>query len=109
MAGAHNTIIRHRKGGKKEPASDPHSHERRGKQMETNNNNQGMEEVIDNLQDAVSLIILLENDMSEQCADDIYLRTIRLIHKCIRTARNRLSEEMKGDSPSVLQTIKKPL
>ena len=51
-------------------------------QSENSNNN--LENVVDNLQDALSLLIILENDLSTQQADEIYLRVVRMIHEILR-------------------------
>lgn len=43
------------------------------------------------LQDAMSLIILLENDILSQHTDEIYARTLKLIHQLVKTALKELS------------------
>lgn len=40
----------------------------------------------ENLKDALSLIILLENDLAEQREDEVYSRTIQIIHQKISTS-----------------------
>lgn len=38
------------------------------------------------LQDTLSLVILLENDLQQQHADEIYQRTIHVIHEQLKSA-----------------------
>lgn len=40
------------------------------------------------LQDALSLIIILENDLQSQKVDEVYQRTIHIIHEIIKSASN---------------------
>ncbi len=51
---------------------------------QSENSNVNLENVVDNLQDALSLLIILENDLSTQQADEIYLRVVRMIHVILR-------------------------
>ena len=51
---------------------------------QSENSNVNLENVVDNLQDALSLLIILENDLSTQQADEIYLRAVRMIHEILR-------------------------
>ncbi len=51
---------------------------------QSENSNVNLENVVDNLQDALSLLIILENDLSTQQADEIYLRAVRVIHVILR-------------------------
>ena len=51
---------------------------------QSENNNINLENVVDNLQDALSLLIILENDLSTQQADEIYLRAVKMIHVILR-------------------------
>ena len=51
---------------------------------QSENSNINLENVVDNLQDALSLLIILENDLSTQQADEIYLRVVRMIHEIMR-------------------------
>lgn len=51
---------------------------------QSENSNINLENVVDNLQDALSLLIILENDLSTQQADEIYLRAVRVIHVILR-------------------------
>ncbi len=51
---------------------------------QSENSNINLENVVDNLQDALSLLIILENDLSTQQADEIYLRVVRMIHVILR-------------------------
>ena len=48
--------------------------------MSQSENKINVEEARENLQDALSLLIILENDLSTQQADEIYLRAVRVIH-----------------------------
>lgn len=47
----------------------------------------------ENLQDAVSLLLLLENDLSQQREDEVYQRTVKIIHKIITSAITELEEQ----------------
>lgn len=51
---------------------------------QSENNNVNFENTVDNLQDALSLLIMLENDLSTQQADEIHLRVVRMIHEILR-------------------------
>jgi hypothetical protein len=55
-----------------------------GHMSQSENSNINLENVVDNLQDALSLLIILENDLSTQQADEIYLRAVRMIHEILR-------------------------
>lgn len=48
-------------------------------------------EAEDALQDALSLIILLENDMEAQNADSVYLRVVKLEHDALKRMKKSLS------------------
>ncbi len=52
--------------------------------MSQSENKINVEEARENLQDALSLLIILENDLSTQQADEIYLRAVRMIHEILR-------------------------
>lgn len=47
--------------------------------------------ISEKLQDAMSLIILLENDILTQHTDEIYARTLKLIHQLVKTALQELT------------------
>lgn len=51
---------------------------------QSENSNVNLENVADNLQDALSLLIILENDLATQQSDEIYLRVVRMIHEILR-------------------------
>ncbi len=51
---------------------------------QSENSNVNLENVVDNLQDALSLLIILENDLTTQQSDEIYLRVVRVIHEILR-------------------------
>lgn len=51
---------------------------------QSENSNINLENVVDNLQDALSLLIILENDLTTQQSDEIYLRVVRMIHEILR-------------------------
>ena len=52
--------------------------------MSQSENKISVEEARENMQDALSLLIILENDLSTQQADEIYLRAVRMIHEILR-------------------------
>lgn len=52
--------------------------------MSQSENKINMEEARENLQDALSLLIMLENDLATQQADELYLRVVRMIHEILR-------------------------
>lgn len=52
--------------------------------MSQSENKINVEEAKENLQDALSLLIMLENDLSTQQADEIHLRVVRMIHEILR-------------------------
>lgn len=49
-----------------------------------------IEEINDRLQDAISLILLLENDFSMQTSDEVYTRTIKMVYRLIKSAQEDL-------------------
>lgn len=51
---------------------------------QSESSNVNLENVADNLQDALSLLIILENDLATQQSDEIYLRAVRIIHEILR-------------------------
>lgn len=51
---------------------------------QSENSNVNLENTVDNLQDALSLLIILENDLATQQSDEIYLRVVRMIHEILR-------------------------
>lgn len=57
---------------------------------QSENNNVNLENVADNLQDALSLLIILENDLATQQSDEIYLRAVRIIHEILRKVLGEL-------------------
>lgn len=50
-----------------------------------------IEEINDKLQDAISLILLMENDFSMQTSDEVYTRSIKMVHRLIKSAQEDLS------------------
>lgn len=55
-----------------------------GHMSQSENSNINLENTVDNLQDALSLLIILENDLATQQSDEIYLRVVRMIHEILR-------------------------
>lgn len=43
------------------------------------------------LRDAVSLLIMLENDLSAEHSDEVHLRAVKVIHKMLKEALSDLS------------------
>ncbi|MBD5453795.1 MAG: hypothetical protein HDR30_05690 [Lachnospiraceae bacterium] len=54
-------------------------------------NSINVESVKENLQDAISLLIMLENDLSTQESDKIYLRAVKIVHEILKKASQQLS------------------
>lgn len=52
--------------------------------MSQSENKINVEEARENMQDALSLLIILENDLTTQQSDKIYLRVVRMIHEILR-------------------------
>lgn len=52
--------------------------------MSQSENKINVEEARENLQNALSLLIILENDLATQQSDEIYLRAVRVIHVILR-------------------------
>lgn len=50
------------------------------------------EHIKERLQDAISLLIMLENDLSSQQSDEIHLRAVKVTHEILKTALNELPE-----------------
>lgn len=57
---------------------------------QSESSNVNLENVADNLQDALSLLIILENDLATQQSDEIYLRAVRIIHEILRKVLGEL-------------------
>ena len=55
------------------------------------NNSINVESVKENLQDAISLLIMLENDLSTQESDEIHLRAVKIVHEILKKASQELS------------------
>ena len=45
----------------------------------------------EDLQDAISLLIVLENDLSSQESDEIHLRVVRVVHEILKKVLHELS------------------
>ena len=52
--------------------------------MSQSENKINVEEARENLQNALSLLIILENDLTTQQSDELYLRIVRMIHEILR-------------------------
>lgn len=59
--------------------------------MSQSENKINVEEARENLQDALSLLIILENDLSTQQSDELYLRIVRVIHNLLREVQAELT------------------
>lgn len=59
---------------------------------QSENKKLNVEKARENLQDAVSLLIMLENDLSSQHSDEIHLRTVKVTHEILKTVLNELPE-----------------
>lgn len=59
--------------------------------MSQSENKINVEEARENLQDALSLLIILENDLTTQQSDEIYLRAVRVIHNLLREVQAELT------------------
>lgn len=57
---------------------------------QSESSNVNLENVADNLQDALSLLIILENDLATQQSDELYLRIVRMIHEILRKVLGEL-------------------
>lgn len=58
--------------------------------MEKNHTDKNVSSAMKKLQDALSLIILLENDLSMQHSDEIYPRIMKMLHQTIKSAQQDL-------------------
>lgn len=54
-----------------------------------------MNKLYEKLQDALSLVIILENDCESQQADEVYQRTIHVIHEILKSVANDLENYKK--------------
>lgn len=59
---------------------------------QSENNKLNVEKAREKLQDAVSLLIMLENDLSSEHSDEIHLRTVKVTHEILKTVLNELPE-----------------
>lgn len=65
--------------------------EKGGRRMSQSENKINVEEARENLQDALSLLIILENDLTTQQSDEIHLRAVRVIHNILRDVQAELT------------------
>lgn len=56
-----------------------------------------LEQMGEMLSDALSLLILLENDMEAQKSDGIYARVLRMIHESLKGMKKELSAYMRQE------------
>lgn len=59
--------------------------------MSQSENKINVEEARENLQNALSLLIILENNLATQQADELYLRIVRMIHEILRKVQTVLT------------------
>ena len=59
--------------------------------MSQSENKINVEEARENLQNALSLLIILENDLTTQQSDELYLRIVRMIHEILRKVQTELT------------------
>ena len=60
--------------------------------MEQNQNEkEGMETIYEALKDALSLIIMLENDMEMEKVDEINVRVLKQVHRIIKNVQEELT------------------
>lgn len=59
--------------------------------MSQSENKINVEGARENLQDALSLLIMLGNDLATQQANEIYLRAVRVIHNILRDVQAELT------------------
>ena len=50
-----------------------------------------VEKAKENLQDAISLLIMLENDLSTLESDEIHLRAVKVTHEILKEVQKELS------------------
>ena len=50
-----------------------------------------VEKARENLQDAISLLIMLENDLSTLESDEIHLRAVKVTHEILKEVQKELS------------------
>ena len=58
---------------------------------QSENNKINVEKARENLQDAISLLIMLENDLSTQESDEIHLRAVKVTHEILKEVQKELS------------------
>lgn len=56
-----------------------------------------LERISETLSDALSLVILLENDMETQNFDGIYARILKMVHGSLKGAQKELSAYMRRE------------
>lgn len=60
--------------------------------MEQNQNEkEGLETIYEGLKDALSLIIMLENDMDIEKVDEINVRVLKQVHRIIKNVQEKLT------------------
>ena len=59
--------------------------------MEKKNGTQETESAKEKLADALSILMLLENDLFAQQIDPIYARAVKVIHQLVKSAQDDLS------------------
>lgn len=50
------------------------------------------ENIKEGIQNAISLLIVLENDLDTQQSDEIHLRVVKIAHNILKTTLNELPE-----------------
>lgn len=60
--------------------------------MENNQTPTDLSSATEKLQDALSLIILLENDLGMQHSDEIYPRILKMLHQIIKSVQQDLQQ-----------------
>ena len=60
---------------------------------------QNLQDIQEKLQEAISIIIVFETDLSAECSDGVYYRVIKVIH--------RMLSEIQHTVDSLVQSIEK--
>lgn len=55
-----------------------------------------MQEVQERVAEVISIIMILETDMSAECSDGVYYRVVRVIHRILSEAQQAVEDLVKG-------------
>lgn len=55
-----------------------------------------LKEVVEEINNSISLLMLLETDLSMERSDEVYYRSVKIIHNMLLDANSKLAESIQG-------------